>query len=355
MDKKLTIKSKKKQNSNILKIGLIGCGRISLQHLAAINNFKNQIQLVAVSDINKEKARKVGQKYNIPFYINYRNLLKKRDLDLVVICAPNGLHYPIGIATAKAGKHALIEKPLALNLREADDLISMFKTEKRELFVVMQVRYNQALRRLKKVIQDGNLGKIYNATLTIRWTRPQSYFQAVSWRGTKSLDGGALLNQGIHYIDAFQWILGRVKSVYGVVDRVAHNIETEDEAFSLLRFKNGAYGLVEFTICAYPQNLECSITVLGEKGTVKLGGKAINEIEFWKIKDCSKPRIQRKSLSGFSGSSPNHFFIYRDIVNYFQKNKKVFFNGKEVRKSLEIIEAIYKSARQNKEIKLPLK
>lgn len=344
----------KKPTSKILRVGLIGCGRISRQHLAAISALRGQIKLAAVCDANSKKAEGIGSAYNVPFYADYRELLARKDLDLVTICTPNGLHYPMGKAAALAGKHALIEKPLGINLREADDLIRVFKKKKKELMVVMQVRHNQALRAAKEVIQRGGLGKIYNATLTVRWSRPQSYFQEASWRGKKSLDGGALLNQGIHYVDALQWLLGRVKSVYGKVDRVAHNIQTEDEAFSLLEFKNGAYGLIEFTICAYPRNLECSITILGERGTVKLGGKAIDEIEFWEVKNYPKPEIQEITTPGFSGSSPHHLFVYQDIVNHFRRGEKVFFEGKEARKSLEVIEAIYKSAKQNKVIKLPL-
>lgn len=345
----------KKQNPEIFKTGLIGCGRISEQHLRAIEYLKNQIELTAVCDNEQKKAEEIDLTRGISFYTNYRDLLKRRDLDLVVICTPNGLHYPIGIAAAKAQKHALIEKPLAINLNEADDLIKTFKKNKKELWVVMQVRYNLALRSLKKIIEEGKLGKIYNATLTIRWSRPQSYFNEAPWRGTKLLDGGALLNQGIHYIDAFQWLLGEVESVYGKVARVAHNIETEDEAFSLLRFKNGAYGLIEFSLCTYPRNLECSIAVLGENGTVKLGGKAIDEIELWEVRNCLKPNFRQIVPSGFGGSSPNHLFVYQDIVNYLKNEQTVFFTGKESRKSLEIIEAIYKSSKQNKEIKLPLR
>jgi len=340
------------KNHKILKVGLVGCGRISQQHLAAIALLKNQIKLMAVCDSNRKKAKKVGLKYRVPFYTDYRDLLRRKDIDLTVICTPNGFHYPMGMAAVRAGKHVLLEKPLAINLKEADDLIRAFKKRKKELLVVMQVRYNQALRVLKKTIQAGKLGKIYNAALTIRWSRPPSYFEEADWRGKKSLDGGAFLNQGIHYLDALQWLLGGVKSVYGKIDRVAHCIETEDEVFSLLRFKNGAYGLIEFTICAYPQNLECSITILGERGTIKLGGRAINEIEFWEVKNCPRPKIQEKISPDFKGSSPHHLFVYRDIINYFKNGQKPFFSGAEARKSLETLEAIYKSAKQNKEIRL---
>ncbi len=334
------------EGKTFLKVGLAGCGRISSQHLTAMTLLKNQIKLMAVCDKDIKKAKTAGFKYNVPFYTDYKKLLKRNDIDLIIICTPIGLHYPMAIAAVRAGKHVLTEKPLALNLKQADELIRTFKKRKKQLFVVMQVRYNQALRVLREAIQKGKLGKIYNAALTIRWSRPQSYFAEAKWRGKKSLAGGALLNQGIHYVDALLRLLGEAKVLYGKVDTVAHNIEIEDQAFALLKFKNRAYGLIEFTINAYPENLECSITVLGEKGTVKLAGKAINEIEFWQVKNCPKPRIKKEI--------PNHLSVYQDIINYFEKGKRPFFGAKEARKSIEIIEAIYKSAKQNKEIKLPL-
>lgn len=340
----MTLKPQTLIKDNI-RVGLIGLGRISSQHLTAISCLKNQIKLMALCDKDEEKAKQAGLKYNVPFCTDFQELLKRDDIDLVIICAPNGLHYPMAMAAAQAGKNVLVEKPLALNLREADELIRTFENKNLELFVVMQVRYNPALKALKQAIDKGNLGRIYNSALTIRWSRPQSYFDQAPWRAKKSLAGGALLNQGIHYIDALLWLLGDVENVYGKVDRVAHNIEIEDEAFALLEFKNRAYGLIEFTVNAYPQNLECSITVLGQKGTVKLAGKAINEIDFWQVKDCPEPKIEQKIPEEFSGVSPNHLFVYQDIANFFRTGQKPFFQAREARKSLEVIEAIYKSSK----------
>lgn len=332
-------------NTGPLRAGLAGCGRIASQHFSAISLLGNQIKLMAVCDTDRKRAKEAGLKHNVPFYTDYKDLLKRKDIDLIIICTPNGLHYPMAMRAARAGKHVLVEKPLALNLQEADELIRTFRKAKLELFVVMQVRYNPALKVLKEAIGQGKLGKIYNAALTIRWSRPQSYFAGAEWRGKKALDGGALLNQGVHYVDALLWLLGDVKSVYGQIDRVAHNnIEIEDEAFALLKFKNRAYGLIEFTINAYPKNLECSITVLAEKGTVKLGGRAINKIEFWQVKNCPKPRIKE--------TPPSHLFVYQDIVDFFKKGKRPFFEAKEALKSLGVIEAIYQSSKENKEINL---
>ena len=343
----------KKSADKSIKIGLAGCGRISSQHLSAIRLLKGRIKLMAVCDTDPKRARQTALKHRVPFYTDYRDLLKRKDIDLVVVCTPSGLHCPIGLAGARAGKHVLLEKPLALNLKDGQRLIKTFRQKKKALMTVMQVRYNPALVALKKAVEKGKLGKIYSATLTLRWSRPQSYFEQADWRGKKSLDGGILLNQGIHYIDALLWLLGEVSAVYGKADRVAHNnIETEDQVFSLLKFKNRAYGLIEATLNAYPRNLECSIAILGEKGTVKLGGRAINEIEFWEAKNCPKPKIQEKIIPGFAGVSPNHFFVYQDILDYLQKKKKPFFSGEEALKSIEVIEAIYQSARKNKEIKL---
>jgi len=336
----------------ILKVGLVGCGRISQQHLAAITHLKNQIKLMAVCDSDRKKARETGLKYRVPFYTDYRKLLKIKEIDLIIVCTPNGFHYSMGMAAVRAGKHVLLEKPLALNLKDCDELIETFQKRNKKLLVVMQVRYNKVLQALKKAITKGKLGKIYNITLVIRWSRPQSYFKEAPWRGKKALDGGALLNQGSHYIDALTWLLGQPRTVYGKIDRVAHQIEAEDEAFSLMQFKNGAYGLIEFTINTYPRNFECSLTILGQNGTVKLGGQAINEIEHWEVKNCPQPKTQEKVPVGFTGVSPHHLFVYQDMVGHLKKGKKVFFSGEEARKSIEIIEAIHKSAQQNKEIKL---
>ena len=347
--------------SKKIKFGLIGCGRISARHFEAMEALKDDIELVAVCDIKEERAEDAAKKYKTKNYRDYRAMLDKEVLDVVSVCAPNGLHAQMGIDIAKSQKHALMEKPLAINLKEARKLIKSFKERDQKLFGVMQVRYNPPIVATKNIIQEKKLGKIYSGSLRMYWSRPQEYYDKDEWRGTKKMDGGSLLNQGIHYIDILQWLLGPAVSVFAKADTVAHRIEIEDIVTALLTLENGAYVTVEFTVCAYPKNLECSITVLGEKGSVKLGGSAVNEIEVWEVKDLPMPvlppGLPPNVYAGglYQGSCPNHYFVYKDLVRTLKENKEVGVDGREAMKSLEIVEAIYRSARENREIFLPLK
>lgn len=350
-----------KQKKVKIKLGLIGCGRISTQHFASMEAIP-EIELRAVCDIKEGRAREIAQRYKIDWYKDYRELLKRDDLDVVSICTPNGFHVPMGIEAAKKGKDVLMEKPLGINLKEVDKLLNYFKKAKRKLFAVLQVRFNPPIQAVKKVIDENKLGRINNAALLIRWQRPQKYFDQDEWRGTKRLDGGTLLNQGIHYIDILQWFFGPVESVFAKKDTVAHKIEIEDIVTALLKFKKGIYTTLEFTICTYLRNLECSISILGSKGTIKIGGLASNEIETWEVKNLPKPYLPQGISPNmyanglYQGSCPNHLFVYKNIVRYYQGNKSAFItDGNEARKSLEIVEAIYCSAKTNEEIFLSLR
>lgn len=343
-----------------IRFGLIGCGRISIQHFASMEAIP-EIELKAVCDIKEERAKEAAGKYKVDWYKNYRDLLKRDDIDIVSICTPNGLHVPMGIDAAQSGKNVLMEKPLGINLKEVDQLLDIFKKENKKLFAVLQVRFNPPVQFLKKIISENKLGRINNASLVIRWTRPQEYFNNDEWRGTKKMDGGTLLNQGIHYIDILQWLLGPVESVFAKKDQIAHQIEIEDIVVALLKFKSGAYATLEFTICTYPRNLECSISILGADGTVKIAGPAVNEIEIWEVKNLPKPNLPAGLPPNiyanglYQGSCPNHLFIYQELVRHFSNQLGPYIDGLAARDSLEIVEAIYQSAEKNKEIFLPLK
>lgn len=343
-----------------INFALIGCGRIAARHFAAMEKLP-QIQLRAVCDIKEGRAKEAAKKYKVDWYTDYRQLLKRNDIDVVSICTPNGLHVPMGMAAASAGKNVLLEKPLGIKLGQVDKMLRYFQQKQKKLFVVLQVRFNPPLQFLKQLIVANKLGRLYNAALVVRWFRPQSYFDNDKWRGTKRLDGGSLLNQGIHYIDVLQWLLGPVKSVFAKKDRVAHKIEVEDIVVAILQFKNNAYATIEFTICTYQRNLECSISILGSKGTVKIGGQAVDKIEVWEVENlnkpkllpCLKPNVYSNGL--YRGSCPNHIYVYQELVNHFNNEKYHIIDGFEARNSLEIVEAIYLSALRKKEIKLPLK
>jgi UDP-N-acetyl-2-amino-2-deoxyglucuronate dehydrogenase len=218
----------------------------------------------------------------------------------------------------------------------------------------MQVRYNPAIIALKNTLDNEKLGKINQVTLTTRWTRPQEYFK--DWRGTSNLDGGSLINQGLHYVDVMQWAVGPVKSVYAITDTLMHKIEIEDIALAILKFKNGSYGLIEFNINTYPKNMECSLTVLGEKGTIKIGGEAVNKIELWNVKDYEKPNIEEGLKPNvyanglYQGSCPNHSQVYKDLIYDLENNTKKCLRGEDAIDSLRLVLAIYESAKTGKEV-----
>lgn len=339
----------------MINIGLIGCGRISRMHFSSIAMLP-ELKLKAVCDNKPDVLRQHQEKYKVAGFLDYQELLAEPEIDLIVICTPNGLHYPMAKDAFNAGKHVLSEKPVAIELEEIDHLIELSEEKNLKFFAVKQVRYNPPVRILREAILNQHLGRIFSASLIVRWARPQEYYTESDWRGTRELDGGSLLNQGIHYVDILQWLLGEVEMVYGKIDTVNHDIQIEDEAFALLKFKNGAYANLEFTINTYPHNLECSLTVLGEYGSVKLSGAAMNEIEFWHVKDFPKPTLPSGIPPNiyadgmYQGSCPNHIFVYQDIIKYFKENAGDFISGKEARKSLAIVKKIYESARLQKEV-----
>jgi len=342
--------------SDYMNIALIGCGRISSVHLESIKTLEKEgkAKLVAVCDIVEERAKTKGEKYGVTYYKDYHEMLKNEKIDLISITTPNGTHYKIAKECALANKHVLLEKPITINLNDSDDLINIFKGHNLYFFAVLQVRYNNTLQFLKKMITEEKLGKLLSASVVVRWTRPQEYFN--DWRGTKNMDGGTVINQGIHYIDALQWLMGPVESVYALNDTVAHNIEIEDEAMALIKFKNGVISSYEFTINAYPKNMECSITILGTKGTVKIGGTAMNKIEYWKVKNVSQPELEEikpniYAAGLYQGSCPNHIFIYNDIIRILTRGGTNYISGEEARKSLEIVKAIYNSSEMGKPVK----
>ena len=339
------------------RVGLIGCGRIAKVHAEAIRRVKG-LSLAAVCDIDEGRKKSFAEQYGVEGYQKHDALLEAGQLDLIVIATPNGTHYDIAKDCFVGGFDVLLEKPITITNAHAEDLIQSARKHGRRFFAVKQVRYNPSIQVLKRVLDEGRLGTVFSSSLVIRWTRPQAYFDQSDWRGTKALDGGALLNQGIHYVDIMQWLIGDVQAVFGRAERVSHEIEIEDLALGLLRFENGALGTVEFTLSAYPHNLECSLTLLGDRGSVKLSGSAMNEIAFWEVQDLPKPVIP----DGFppyvyadglyQGSCPNHLFVYQDIVEVFQGSERRYVDGSEALRSLKIVNALYESAERGKEIGL---
>lgn len=338
-----------------LGVGVIGLGRIFYNHLNSIKQI-DKLQLSAVCDINESLCEEIGRKEKVSYYCNYNDLINDKNVDIVSVCAPNYLHFDIGIAIAKKNKHCVMEKPIAKTYKDGKKLVAAFEKSKGLLFPVLQVRYNPAVQVLKKYAQNGFLGKILTASLIVRWSRPQEYFDKSLWRGTLKKDGGSLLSQAIHYIDAMQYILGTVKTVFGKIDRVFHKIETEDIANAVIDFESGARANFEFTICAYPHNLECSLTVLGETGSIKIGGLAMNKCELWEVKNTPKPPFSEGLAPNiyangmYIGSCPNHKAIYQNLVDVLLNKKPCFIKASDALESLKIIDGIKKSSKVRREI-----
>lgn len=339
-----------------LGIGIVGLGRIFPRHY--IDSIKElpEVELVAVCDNKPQLAKKVGESEKVKYYTDYLDLINDKNVDVVAVTTPNGLHNEIGMAVAAAGKHCIMEKPISQTYPEAKKLVEAFNKSKGKLFPVLQVRYNPAVQTLRDAVRKGLLGKILTASVIIRWTRPQAYFDESDWKGTMKMDGGTLLTQAIHYVDVMQYVLGPGKSVFGKLDRVAHKIETEDIANAMIDLKSGARVNLEFTVCTYPHNLECSLTVLGDKGTVKIGGTAMNKCELWEVKDTPMPYIPEGLTPNvyaggmYVGSCPNHKSIYQNMINVLVYGKESFLQGEDALESLRIIDAIKKSSEEKKEV-----
>lgn len=327
----------------MLNIGLIGCGRISKNHFEAIAQ-QEDAQVVACCDIIEERAKETAEIYNIPFWTtNYEEMLKRDYIDLISICTPSGLHPEHGIMAAQHGKHVLTEKPMGCRLADADKLLEVCDQANVKLFVVLQNRLNPAIQLVRRAFEEGRFGKIYMITSNVFWTRPQDYYEMASWRGTWELDGGAFMNQASHYVDMVQWFGGPIEEVKSITATLARNIEAEDTGSTIIRFQCGAIGSINVTMLTYPKNLEGSITILGETGTVRVGGIAMNKIEQWEFADTreyDKEEVQAStdptSVYGFG-----HSGYYTNVVNNLTGETSPSSDGNEGRKSLELLNMIY--------------
>ncbi len=341
--------------NKVIKFGLLGCGRISFKHFEAIDNLENA-QLVAVCDKIAERAQEAGEKNNCDFYTSYKEMLAREDIDVVVIATPSGVHPKHGIMAANAGKHVLTEKPMGTNYKLARELIDTCDQKGVQLHVVHQNRLNTTIDTLKKAIDKGRFGKIYNVQVNVFWTRPQEYYDASNWRGTWEFDGGAFMNQASHYVDLFDYLVGDVESVMAYTGTLARKIEAEDSGVVALKFRNGALGTMNVSMLTYPKNLEGSITILGEKGTVRIGGVAVNKVVDWEFleyddddKVVSELSYETQSVYGFG-----HTGYYKNVLESISTGKEPKVCGRKGLKSLELILAIYKSAKEQKRIPLPL-
>jgi UDP-N-acetyl-2-amino-2-deoxyglucuronate dehydrogenase len=350
-----------KESSNAarrFRLGLIGCGRISRNHFEAIRKVDG-IVLSAVCDTDPERARAAGEEQGVPWFVSEAEMLRNAELDMVSICTPSGLHAANGVEAARAGKHVLTEKPMSLTLEQADALVAACDAAGVHLFVVKQNRLNAPIQMLKRAVDKGRFGRIYMANVTVRWQRPQEYYDSATWRGTWEFDGGAFMNQASHYVDLLQWMLGPVESVMAQTATQARRIEAEDSGAALLKFRSGALGVVEVNVLTYPRNLEGSITILGEHGSVKIGGTAVNRVEHWQFAEYDDD--DKLVESGTVNTNPpsvygyGHEAYYNNVLAVLRGEARPETDGRAGRKSLEIILGIYESARTGATVPIPLR
>jgi UDP-N-acetyl-2-amino-2-deoxyglucuronate dehydrogenase len=339
-----------------VRVALVGCGRISRNHLEAIAKVA-ELQLVSVADLQLERAQAVGSTYGVPAFSSLEEMLAAVPSDLVAICTPSGLHPQHGIVAARAGRHVLTEKPMAISLAGADDLVAACDAAGVQLFVVKQNRLNPAIQLLKRAVDKGRFGRIYMANVTVRWTRPQEYYDAETWRGTWEFDGGAIMNQASHYVDLMQWLVGPVESVMAKTATQARRIEAEDSGVAVVKFRSGALGVIEVNVLTYPRNLEGSITILGEKGSVKIGGTAVNRVDHWSFEtyDDDDKLVEAASTNPPTVYGFGHEGYYRNLLPVLRGTAKADTDGRAGRKSLELILGIYESAKTGREVPIPLR
>ncbi|PIS27314.1 MAG: oxidoreductase [Candidatus Marinimicrobia bacterium CG08_land_8_20_14_0_20_45_22] len=338
-------------------IALIGCGRISRNHFESIAALKDELKLVAVCDILEERARESGEKYGVNWYTDYDKMLQRGDINVISVCTPSGLHPEHGILAAKKCINVISEKPMATKLEEADKLIQACDANHVHLFVVKQNRLNTTLQLLKRAIDKNRFGKIFVVQSNVFWQRPQSYYDLAKWRGTWEFDGGAFMNQASHYVDAICWLIGPVESVMAETATMARHIETDDTGSAIIKFRNGVIGSMNVTMLTYPKNFEGSITVIGEKGTVKIGGVAVNHIDKWEFEeyDDDDRLVQESNYNPPNIYGLGHLPYYKNVIATLNGDAEANTDGRSGRKSLEVVLAIYKSAQTGRKVPLPLK
>lgn len=345
-----------------LKYALIGCGRISPNHITAAIN--NDLDIVGLCDLEINKARQHILNYNLgentKIYVDYKLMIGDEKPQLIAIATESGNHAEIAKYCIKKGIHLIIEKPIALSLQDADEIIALAKEYNVIVSSCHQNRFNKSIQKIRESIEQNRFGKLYHGTAHIRWNRGQDYYTQAPWRGTWEQDGGALMNQCIHNIDLLRWMMGNeIDEVFAYTDNLNHSfIETEDLGLALVKFKNGSYGIIEGTTNIYPKNLEETLYIFGEKGTIKAGGKSVNIIEEWlfadKLDDPEEVKLtyheNPPTVYGF-GHTP----LYKDVIDSIEKHTEPYVTAEDGRRALELVLGIYKSAAEGKSVKFPLK
>jgi len=338
----------------MLKFVLVGCGRIAKRHSELLGYKEIEgTELVAVCDNVEKKARKISDQFKVPYYTDMDEMMQKETVDVAVVLTPSGMHAEHVIKLAKYGKHIMVEKPMALTLDDADAMIRVCYENRARLFVIKQNRFNVPVMKLRKAIDAGRFGKLLMGTVRVRWSRNQAYYDQDAWRGTWAMDGGVLANQASHHIDMLEWMMGEVESVFAKSITALVDIEAEDSAVVTLKFRSGALGIVEATTAVRPKDLEGSISILGETGTVVVGGFAVNKMETWNFTEILPG--DDDVLKKYSVNPPNvygfgHQAYYEHVVECLNNGKQHMIDGLEGRKSVELINAIYESIETGKEV-----
>lgn len=336
---------------------LVGCGRIVKKHVDALKSpeLQKKANLAAVCDIKYDRAEKIGQQYNVPYYASYAEMLEKHpEADVVSILTESGNHAEHTIDIVKKfKKHVVVEKPMALNLSKADEMIRTCDENGVKLFVVKQNRYNLPVMKLREALEQGRFGKLVIGTVRVRWCRLQEYYNQDAWRGTWAMDGGVFANQASHHVDLLEWMLGEPVSVFAKSRTALVNIETEDTGVAVIQFKNGALGIIEATTATRPKDLEGSLSILGERGSVEIGGFAVNQMKTWNFIDETEE--DKLVIQNYAEMPPNvygfgHVKYLENVCDNLLNHTRALVDGLEGRKSLELINAIYESIETGKEV-----
>jgi UDP-N-acetyl-2-amino-2-deoxyglucuronate dehydrogenase len=331
----------------MINFAIVGCGRIAQRHAEHISK---RGKLIAVCDVVAEKANAMAESYGAIAYTDYAEMLKNETtIDVVAVCSPNGLHSIHSIEALKAGYHVLCEKPMGLTVQECGDMIQAAERSNKRLFAIKQNRYNPPVAAVKEAIDSGKLGKVMSIQLSCFWNRNTDYY-ANSWKGTKDLDGGTLFTQFSHFVDLLYWLIGDVDEVAAMMGNFAHQgiIEFEDTGVVILKFTNGAIGTINYTVNSFQKNMEGSLTIFGEKGTVKIGGQYLNELEYQNIEDYKIENLpegnKANNYGNYTGSMSNHDKVYDNLIEVLTHNAAITTSSYEGMKTVEIIQKIYKAA-----------
>src|SRR5690625_1580076 len=340
------------------RVGLIGCGFIAKKHVKTIAQL-TELTLVAVSDIKREQMESIVSLYKdlrggnpaVSSYKKYEHMLFDPEIDVVIIATTSNLHASMAKKAIQNDKHVIVEKPFSLSLKEANEVIQLSQSKNKKVFICHQLRYRPLLVKVKNLVDQGHFGQLYFGVVSLRLHRSIDYYDSSTWKGTWKKDGGMLLNQGIHLIDLLTWLMGDVHSVYGEIASIMQNKETEDIATGIISFKNHAKGLIEANIITKPKNLGYFLSVFGEKGSLCIGGKGLNEIDHCYIENNS---VLKEELLKLQYDTNEHYYMYKDFIRSLNNHHRHLMNAREAKRALEVIFALYQAAQEGKPSFLPI-